>query len=79
MANDVKNNDVKLGTGKIQFSFDMGKHGSAGGTKDYEKLINQPSVNDVVLIGNKTSKDLKLQDEMDEITPQDIDKIIYGG
>ena len=44
-------------------------------TKDYEKLDNQPQINDIVLLGNKTSKDLKLQDEMDSISNLDIDKI----
>ena len=30
------------------------------GTSDYNKLTNQPSVNGVTLIGNKTTHDLKL-------------------
>lgn len=57
----------------------------SGGAKlpiDYEddkQLINRPSINDVVLIGNKTGEDLKLQDEMTEITEQEIDNIIFGG
>lgn len=45
---------------------------------NYEALTNKPQINDVTLIGNKTSHELKLQDEMDEITAQDIDNIIYG-
>ena len=32
--------------------------GFDGGTKDYEKLKNKPSINGVVLVGNKTSADL---------------------
>lgn len=31
-----------------------------GGTKDYERLTNLPQVNDVTLIGNKTSEDLHI-------------------
>lgn len=48
---------------------------SIGGS--YPPLSNKPSINDVILLGNKNSEDLHLQDEMDEITLQDIDKIIF--
>lgn len=51
----------------------------AGGQNDYEKAINKPSINNIELIGNKKSSDLKLQDEMKKITNQDIDKLIFGG
>ena len=34
--------------------------GSASGTKDYEKLYNKPLINDVELVGNKTSEELGL-------------------
>ena len=37
------------------------------GTTDYEKLINHPRYNDIVIIGNLTADDLNIQD-----------KIIYG-
>ena len=42
---------------------------------NYEELINKPQINNVELLGNKTSKDLKLQDEMESISNLDIDKI----
>lgn len=32
---------------------------------DYEKLNNKPQINSIELIGNKTAKDLKLQEEGD--------------
>lgn len=51
--------------------------GSSGGTKNYEKLINKPSINDIELVGNKTSSQLKLQDHMDAMTVQEIEKILY--
>lgn len=38
------------------------KNGGGGGTSDYSRLTNLPSVNDVTLLGNKTSADLGLQD-----------------
>lgn len=41
---------------------DTGASGTGGtGTTDYEQLTNQPSINNVTLIGNKTSSDLGLQ------------------
>lgn len=49
---------------------------SIGG--EYPPLINKPKINGVTLLGNKTGEELGLQDNMDEITAQDIDKIIYG-
>ena len=45
----------------------------------YPPLSEKPSINDVVLIGNKTSADIHVQHEMDTITEQQIDNIIYGG
>lgn len=45
------------------------------GTNDYEKLKNQPQINTVTLLGNKTSKDLKLQDEMNKISNSELENI----
>lgn len=55
-----------------------GKMASTRYEKDYEKLINHPTLNGFEIVGDKTSEDYKLQDEMDIITEQDIDKIIFG-
>ena len=38
--------------------------GQARGSTDYEELTNKPSINEVELIGNKSSSDLDLQDEL---------------
>lgn len=47
---------------------------------DYDTQVeNKPKINGVTLIGDKSSKEIKVQHEMDEVTPQDIDEIIYGG
>ena len=43
---------------------------------NYEKLKNKPSINDVILIGNKKSKELKLQSEMNVLTNSEIQQII---
>lgn len=46
---------------------------------DYEKLKNQPSINDVTLIGNKTSEELNLQEKGDypsvRVTNLEIDSL----
>lgn len=47
---------------------------------DYKtNVFNKPSINNIVLIDNKTSEDLGLEPTINDITEQDIDKIIYGG
>lgn len=46
-------------------------------TGNYEELSNKPKINNVELLGNKTSKQLKLQDEMEAMTVQEIEKILY--
>lgn len=48
------------------------------GTMNYEELRNKPKINSKELIGDKTGKDLNLQDKMDRITEHDIDVIMYG-
>lgn len=48
------------------------------GSRNYEKLYNKPSINDVELIGNKTSAELKLQDEMMPLSNMDIFNLIGG-
>lgn len=49
---------------------------NTGGTNNYEYLTNQPKINDVTLIGNKTSSDLKLQDEMEALSNMDIENLL---
>lgn len=39
---------------------------------DYNKLENKPSINEVVLIGNRTSDELNLQDHMDAISNSEL-------
>ena len=47
--------------------------------KDYNLLDNQPSINEVTLIGNKTSEELGLEPTIQDLSEQDIDIIIFGG
>lgn len=58
-------------------NLEIGK--SAGGGGSYPPLSEKPSINDVVLLGNKTSAEIHVQHEMDVITEQQIDNIIFGG
>lgn len=44
-------------------------------TNDYNALINKPSIEDVVLVGNKTFPELGLN----TMTMQEIDDILFGG
>jgi hypothetical protein len=46
------------------------------GTDNYNYLVNKPKINDVELKDNKTSKELKLQDEMDSLTNIEIENIL---
>lgn len=68
------------GGGKLQGSL-SGQNGLRGQIsnnivhKDYEELVNKPSIEGITLIGNKTFEDFGYT----AITPQEIDEIIYGG
>ena len=48
----------------FDFGIPKGKDGSGGGTSDYTNLENKPSINNITLVGNKTSGDLSLQDAL---------------
>lgn len=45
-----------------------------GQQNDYEKLVNKPSIEGHVLVGDSLLHQIGVGD----ITPQDIDRIIYG-
>lgn len=49
---------------------------TSSGTTDYNYLVNQPKINDVTLVGNKTSSELKLQDEMEALSNIDIENLL---
>ena len=58
-----------------ELSFDAPKS-SGGGTKDYEKLDNLPSINNEKLIGNKTLEELGITDIelITKLKPEDIEE-----
>lgn len=45
-------------------------------TSDYEKLNNLPQINEIELVGNKTAKDLNLQEEMKPLTNLELEEIL---
>lgn len=49
------------------------------GVDNYEDLNNLPSINGVVLEGNKTPSELKLQSEMKALTNEEIANIFKKG
>ena len=49
------------------------------GEVDYvEQVYNKPKINGVTLVGDKTSAEIHVQDPIGDITPQQIDAIIFG-
>lgn len=53
------------------FGFDMGEQQAVG---DYNALVNKPSIEGHVLVGDSTIGQIGVG----ELTPQEIDRIIYG-
>lgn len=45
-------------------------------TSNYEELNNIPQINDVELVGNKTAKDLMLQETMTALTNLELEEIL---
>lgn len=59
-------------SGDEAVKLDVGE--KAPGSTDYTELMNKPSIESVILQGNKTFKQLGLE----AMSLQDIDNIIYG-
>lgn len=65
--------EPNIETASVEIGLDMhvdagGANAGSGGTTDYAELSNKPSINKVVLEGNKTSEELGLQPQGDYIT-----------
>ena len=60
--------DIQTSDGEIDTDIEL----SAGGTNDYNDLINKPSMEGVELVGDKTLEELGVE----ALTPQEIDAII---
>ena len=44
---------------------------------DYEQAENQPKINGETVVGDKVGADYHLQDKMDVLTVQEIERILY--
>ena len=60
--------DIQTSDGEIDTDIEL----SAGGTNDYNDLINKPSIEGVELVGDKTLEELGVE----ALTPHEIDAII---
>lgn len=71
------NLDLNIESEDKQLELDIASGGSS--TNHYDKLLNLPKINDVELIGNKSSSELKLQGEMEALSNMDIENLLKGG
>lgn len=62
--------NVGLGRDKTSFNSQMGQVNAV--SSDYNKLNNKPSINGIMLIGNKTNKDLGIEDDKHFLFVQSI-------
>lgn len=83
---DAKADDLKLDGNVLQLYSEDVPVGepvtlpsAVTGEIDYDQAKNKPSINDIELSGNKTASELHLQEEMHELTEQEIDEILMGG
>lgn len=60
-ANSNGTFNVRLERDKISFNSQMGQVNAV--SSDYSKLNNKPSINGVILVGNKTNKDLGIEED----------------
>lgn len=65
--------EPNIETASVEIGLDMhvdagGANAGSGGTTDYSELQNKPSINKVVLEGNKTAEELGLQAKGDYVT-----------
>jgi hypothetical protein len=60
ITKSVKTIDGSISIKSNSLSGNISNRGIVGGTKDYEELINKPSIETVILIGDKTFEDLGL-------------------
>lgn len=56
---------------------DFGTFYNVGGATSYNQLADKPSINGHTVVGDKSGEDYKLQDKMQFLTVQEIEKILY--
>lgn len=69
--------DITISVERENHNIQIGLEKKAGTYEnDYEKLVHHPQINSTTLIGNKTSSELGLQNELPLITRSEIRDII---
>jgi len=69
--------NIQIGLGTGGKNIQIGLEKKAGTYEnDYERLVHHPQINSTTLIGNKTSSELGLQNELPLITRSEIRDII---
>lgn len=82
----LKSEVIKMDFGTMEnIDFNIPKSGDINitmgdrstGTTNYNVLSNKPQINGVTLIDNKLSEELGLQDTMNALSIQEIERILY--
>lgn len=79
MEIEFENNSSFEIKNKNNENYDIEFKNTSMNTSNYNDLLNKPKINNIELIGNKKSSELNLQEEMEEITNLEIDKMFKGG
>ena len=69
---DELNLEIRRKTNSLELS--VGNGSGEGGTNNYDRLINKPSIEGVTLQGDKTFSQLGLN----RVTEQEIDRLLFG-
>lgn len=66
------NLDILSNKDKINFTIEEKQ-----GVSDYNRLTGKPKINGITVQGEKLGVDYRLQDKMDVLSIQEIEKILY--
>ena len=70
-SNRISTSGVLIGSISVEpINIDINK------ATDYHTIINKPKINNIELIGNKTSLELELQDKMEAISNLELERIL---
>lgn len=70
-----KNNNIDLSIGEHKQSISLSI--DEKGVSDYNLLTGKPKINSIIVEGSKSAKDYNLQNKMDILSIQEIEKILY--
>lgn len=64
--------EIELESNELSFDAELGE------SFDYNLASNKPRINDVEIVGTKSSSDFGLQDSMDTLRNSEIDDILFS-